>query len=208
MGSILKFLFGTVVVVALVAIVGRLFFFELAKTQSYSMVPTLVAGDVFIVWTPGLIGQGDIALCANPESPSEMIALRVVGLPGDRISFYRNHLMVNGQMVQHSIIDPIIYVDNTSGEHLEYAVNVAEEYLGGKLFHVAMMDRAGGKETGTFVVPNDHFFVAGDNRNLARDSRNFGGVPIGSCIGKATFLLWPGADSGDLHRGRRLLSKL
>jgi signal peptidase I len=208
MRGILKFLFGTIIVVAFVAIVGRIFFFELAETRSYSMVPTLVAGDVFILWTRGLIGQGDIALCANPEDPSEMIALRVVGLPGDRIAFQRNHLVINNRMIQHDIVDPLIYVDNTSGEKIEYAVKISEEYIGGSLFHVALMDRAGGGEARVLVVPKDHFFMVGDNRNLARDSRNFGSVPIESCIGRAVFLLWPGEDSGGLRRGQRLFSAL
>ena len=208
MRGFIKFLFGVIVVVAFVAIVGRIFFFELAQTQSYSMVPTLVAGDVFVVWTRGLIGQGDIALCANPESPSEMIALRVVGVPGNRISFLQNRMDIDGRVVQHEFVDPIIYVDNTSGERVEYAVKIAEEYMGGSLFHVAMMDRAGGKDARAIVVPTDHFFVVGDNRNLARDSRNFGPVPIESCIGRAVFLLWPGEDSGDLRRGKRLFSVL
>jgi signal peptidase I len=206
--KLIKFLFGVIVVVAIVAVIGRLFFFELARTKSYSMIPTLVPGDVFIVWTAGLIGQGDIAMCANPENPGELVALRVLGVPGDEISFWRNHVKIDDEVVQHSTEDPIIYVDDTSGERFEYAVNVAEEYVGGRLYHVALMDRAGGKEARPVVVPDDQFFVAGDNRNMARDSRNFGTVPIDTCIGKAIFLLWPGKDSGDLTRTDRLLSKL
>jgi len=82
-GKLLKFLFGLIVVIAVVAVVGRIFFFELGKTQSYSMVPTLVAGDIFIVSTVSLLGQGDIAVCANPDDPSELVALRILGIPGD-----------------------------------------------------------------------------------------------------------------------------
>jgi signal peptidase I len=207
-GKLLKFLFGLIVVIAVVAVIGRLFFFELGKTQSYSMVPTLVAGDVFVVSTVSLLGQGDIAVCENPDDPTENVALRVIGVPGDEISFWRNHIKLNGEVIQHSIRDPIIYVDRTSGEEMEYAVNVAEEYVGGRLFTVALMDRAAGKDARSIVVPEDQFFVVGDNRNMSVDSRNFGTVPIESCIGKAVFLLWPGEDSGTLTRTSRLLSKL
>jgi signal peptidase I len=206
--KLFKFLFGLIIVAAVVAVIGRLFFFELARTKSYSMVPTLVSGDVFIVWTAGLIGRGDVALCANPEDPAEMIALRVIGVPGDQVAFWQNHIRLNNEVIQHSVEDPILYLDDTSGEGLEYAVNVAEEYLGGRLYHVALMDRAGGKDARPVTVPRDQFFVAGDNRNMTRDSRNFGSIPISSCIGRAIFLLWPGKDSGDLRRGPRLASKL
>jgi len=208
MAKLLKFVFGLIVVVAIVAVVGRIFFFELGRTQSYSMVPTLVAGDVFIVSTVGLLGMGDIAVCENPDDPSELVALRIVGIPGDEISFWRNHIRLNGDVIQHSVLDPVFYVDRTSGEEMEYAVNVAEELMGGRLYHVALMDRAGGKEARPVVVPEGHFFVAGDNRNMSIDSRNFGTVPIESCVGKAVFLLWPAADSGDLKRTDRLLSTL
>jgi len=206
--KLLKFLFGVIVIAAIIAVVGKMFFFEVAKTKDYSMVPTLVSGDVFMVWTKGLLGKGDIAMCSNPENPSEMVALRIIGLPGEKVSFARNHILMDGYMVQHSVKDPILYMDNTSGERLEYAVNIAEEALGGKVYNVALMDRAGGKEASEVVVPNDQFFVVGDNRNMSRDSRNFGTVPIDSCIGRAVFLLWPGEDSGDLKRTKRLLSKL
>jgi signal peptidase I len=207
-GKLLKFLFGLIIVIAIVAVVGRLFFFELGKTQSYSMVPNLVAGDVFIVSTVSLLGEGDIAVCENPDDPSELVALRVIGVPGDEISFWRNHIKLNGQVIQHNVEDPIIYIDRTSGEDMEYAVNIAEEYVGGRDFHVALMDRAGGKEMKPVVVPEDQFYVVGDNRNLSVDSRNFGTIPIESCVGKAVLLLWPGEDSGSLTRTSRLLSVL
>jgi len=206
--KLLKFVFGLIVVVAIIAVVGRIFFFELGRTQSYSMVPTLVAGDVFVVSTVGLLGMGDIAVCENPDDASELVALRIVGVPGDEIAFWRNHIRLNGEVIQHSVLDPIFYMDRTSDEEMEYAVNVAEELMGGRLYHVALMDRAGGKEARPVVVPEGHFFVAGDNRNMSIDSRNFGTIPIDSCVGKAVFLLWPAEDSGDLKRTKRLLSTL
>jgi signal peptidase I len=209
-GKLLKFVFGLIVVIAIVAVIGRIFFFELGKTQSYSMVPTLIAGDVFIVSTisKNNLGMGDIAVCENPDDPSELVALRIIGVPGDEVSFWRNHIKLNGSVIQHSFEDPLIYFDRTSDEEMEYAVKIAEELVGGKLYHVATMDRAGGKDARAVVVPDEHFFVAGDNRNMAVDSRNFGPIPIESCVGKAVFLLWPAEDSGDLKRGSRLLSKL
>jgi signal peptidase I len=209
-GKLLKFLLGLIVVVAIVAIVGRLFFFELGKTQSYSMVPTLVAGDIFIVSTISRhdLGRGDVAVCENPDDPGELVALRVIGVPGDSVEFSRNHITLSGEMLQHQVIDPIIYVDRTSGEEMEYAVRIAEELVGGKLHNIALMDRAGGKEAARVVVPEGRFFVAGDNRNMSVDSRNFGSIPIESCVGKAVFLLWPAKDSGDLKRTQRLLSIL
>ena len=204
----LKFLFGVVVVVALLAVIGKIFFFDLAKTNSYSMIPNLVAGDLFVVKTVGVMGLGDIAVCEDPDDPSSLVVLRIVGVPGMEISFWKNHLKIDGDVVQHAVVEPLIYVDNTSGEHMEYAVRIAEEYLGGVLYEVALMDRGQGKKARGVVVPKDHFFLVADNRNMGRDSRNFGFVPIEGCLGEAVFLLWPGEDSGDLVWTRRLLSWL
>ncbi len=44
---------------------------------------------------------------------------------------------------------------------------------------------------GPEVVPNDHFFVMGDNRNRSQDSRSFGPISVEAVVGKAFVVLWP-----------------
>jgi len=202
----LKGLFILIVILVLVAVIARIFLIELVQTNSYSMVPTLVAGDLFIVKTVGKLGLGDVAVCANPEDDSNMVVLRILGLPGQTVAGWRNHIQVDGEVIQHEVVEPIIYEDNTSGEQLKYAVRIGQEYVGGQLYEVALMDTSGRKDFADTTVPEDSFFLVGDNRNMARDSRNFGPVPIDSCIGEAMFLLWPGDDSGDLAFSDRVLS--
>ena len=206
--KLFKGLFVLLVVVVVLAVIGRIFFFQLGVTESYAMVPNLVAGDLFAVRTVGKLGLGDIAVCEDPENPASLVVLRVLGVPGQTIRFRRNHIVIDGDMIQRSMIDPIFYVDDTSGEGLEYAVRVGQEIVGGQMFDVALMDRAGGKEQREIEVPSGHFYLVGDNRNMARDSRHFGPVPIESCMGEALFLLWPGEDSGDLLFENRVLTWL
>jgi signal peptidase I len=201
----LKGLFVFIVIVVLAAVIARIFFIELVQTNSYSMVPTLVAGDLFVVRTVGKLGLGDVAVCTNPEDESNMVVLRILGVPGQTVSGWRNHLKVDDEVIQHELVEPIFYEDNTSGEELQYAVRIAQEYVGGQLFEVALMDNSGRKDFGEITVPDDSFFLVGDNRNMARDSRNFGPVPIDSCIGEAVFLMWPGDDSGDLKFSDRVI---
>lgn len=202
--KLLKGLFVFIVIVVLAAVIGRIFFFELVQTNSYSMIPTLTAGDLFIVKTVGKLGLGDVAVCRNPEDEANMVVLRIVGIPGQSVSGWRNHIKLDGDVVQHDVVDPIFYEDNTSGETLKYAVRIAWEYVGGQRYEVALMDKGGRRDFREVTVPDDSFYLVGDNRNMAQDSRNFGPVPIDSCIGKAVFLLWPGEDSGDLQFADRV----
>ncbi len=208
MRKFLKFIFGLIVVFAILAVIGRIFLFELAHTSSYSMVPNLVSGDLFLMRTVGLLGQGDIAVCENPEDSSSLVVLRVMGIPGDTVALWKNHLKINGEVLQHNVVDPISYSDTTSDETLDYDVKVAIEHYGGRVYEVALMERGSGKQMDEVSVPEDYFFVVGDNRNMARDSRNFGMVPIDSCLGSAFFLLWPGDDSGTLMFKNRLFTWL
>lgn len=201
----LKGLFVFVVVVVFAAVIARIFLVELVQTNSYSMVPTLVAGDLFVVRTVGKLGLGDVAVCKNPEDESNMVVLRILGLPGQTVAGWRNHIKLDGEVVQHELIDPIVYEDDTSGERLKYVVRVGQEYVGGQLYEVALMDKGSRKDFRELTVPSDSFFLMGDNRNMARDSRHFGPVPIDSCIGEAVFLLWPGDDSGDLQFADRVI---
>ena len=185
------------------AVICRVFFFELVQTNSYSMIPNLVSGDLFLMRPGALLGAGDVAVCEDPEDPDSLVVLRVVGLPGEEISFWKNHIRIDGDVVQHSIEDPLLYVDNTAEEEFEYVVRIAVENFGGQVYTVALMDKGSGKGGGKTVVPNDHFYLVADNRNMGRDSRNFGPVPIDSCVGKAVLVLWPGEESGDLTRFSR-----
>jgi signal peptidase I len=208
MAKLLKGLLYLLLILAVLVLVGRIFVFQLGHTQSYGMVPNLVAGDTFVVRTAGRLGLGDLAVCADPERDGSLVVLRVMGLPGQTVAFKHNHIVIDGEMIQHDVVEPALYVDGTSGEELTYAVRVASEYVGGRLFQVALMDRAEGKTHRGMEVPDEHFFLAGDNRNMARDSRHFGPVPIASCVGAAVFLLWPGPDSGDFTFRSRALSWL
>ncbi len=203
---LLKGLFYLLIVLLALAVLGRIFFFQLGRTQSYSMIPNLVPGDLFAVRTVGKLGLGDVAVCENPEEPSSMVVLRIIGVPGERVAFRHNHLVLDGKMIQRSMVEPINYVDDSTEEELTYAVRIGQEYIGGQMFEVALMDRAGGKKHRELTVPQEHFFLAADNRNLGRDSRHFGPVPIESCVGEAVFVIWPGDDSGDLLFTDRLFS--
>ncbi|MCP4600543.1 MAG: signal peptidase I [Proteobacteria bacterium] len=207
MFSALRKLFKLIVFLAVVAIIGRIFFFDVAETNSHSMIPNLVPGDIFLVYRRGVLGPGDIAVCKNPENPDSLIVLRIFGVPGSTISIRSDIPYINGKQKDHMLSEGIIYEDNNSGEHLEYYVAIAHEYVGGKTFTIALMDRAGNRNFKEHEV-EDGFFLLGDNRNRARDSRHFGEIRVEDCIGRAMVIAWPGEDCGDLKRKDRILEWL
>jgi signal peptidase I len=208
MKATLKFLLYFAMTVAFLAILGRIFLFEVGRVGNYSMVPNLIPGDIFLMRKVGLLGTGDIAVCPNPENPGELVVGRIIGVPGDTLRIKKNRLNINERQIHYQFIEPIIYFDNTTEETMEYVVKRAEEKLGGTLYTLAFMDISNGQEFRETTVPDGQFFLLGDNRNMAYDSRNFGFVPIDSCLGEAVFLLWTKADNGDLKQSARVLSWL
>lgn len=205
--KIITHLFGFIVVIVLLAVIGRIFFFQIVRTDSYSMVPTLVAGDIFLVLTRGELKPGHIAVCQNPDDSGAMVVGRVVAKEGSTVAVEKNSLRLNGHKIEHQFTGKRMYVDRSSGEDLKYLVSLADEYIGGHTITVAYMERAGDKNLRETEV-EDGLFLLGDNRNMARDSRHFGEVVAEDCIGKALVLVWPGEDSGDFKRKTRFLEWL
>lgn len=204
--TLLKGIFWIVVLLALILIIGRIFFFEIARTDSYSMVPNISAGDTFLVFTRGKLGPGEIAMCKDPENPGMMVLGRIMGVPGSTFAIYQNQLNINGAEIQKQYDGPeLLYVDNTGGEHAEFIVKSAIEKVAGHVYNVALMSRAGPQSFDKTEVEKG-FFLLGDNRNRARDSRDFGEIPIADCVGTPFLIAWPGPDSGDFKFKNRFLN--
>jgi len=142
---------------------------HLSLVQGCSMRPTIRDGDRLVVesLSPrlGAIARFDVVILRNPRNPAEDFVKRVVGLPGERITFRRGRLLVDGRVVP------------------EFFPKVVE-------FH----------DCREWVVPPEHYFVAGDNRPLSLDSRSFGVVPRTLLRGKVQYRLWPPARLGPLAR--------
>ena len=74
---------------------------------------------------------------------------------------------------------------------------VFEEINGNMKYNIFLAESPHNKTTGDFekiTVPEHHCFVLGDNRNLSRDSRDFGPVPLATIKGRADYIYWPAMD--------------
>jgi signal peptidase I len=163
---------------------------------SGSMIPTLRVGDHFHVLktaNPHEVPQrGDVVVFNIPSKGTDYVK-RVIGLPGDTVQMQGGLLFINGSAVTR---EPAGDYDDGRGRVL----TLYREILPGGRSHdiVERGDDDFLDNTPVFTVPPGHLFMLGDNRDNSQDSRlaDFGFIPVGNLIGRATFIYW----SSDLGR--------
>lgn len=184
----------------------RSFLFEPFQIPSGSMIPTLKVGDFILVnkFTYGIRmpilnsviipvnkpQRGDVMVFYPPHQPNVSFIKRVIGLPGDEIRYTNNVLYVNGTEIKQTELFkkvPELYSPCMSyGSQL----TVVEEALGDKVHQMQKCDVPGDtSRNGTWIVPEGHYFMMGDNRDNSQDSRVWGTVPEKNIIGKA-IVVW------------------
>jgi signal peptidase I len=194
--------------VILAVLLLRSFLVEPFRIPSGSMMPTLLVGDFILVnkFDYGIrlpvlntkiidIGEpkrGDVVVFRYPKDPSVDYIKRVVGLPGDRIGYYNKILHINGKPIAQ--VPAGVYVGKGSGVSMSGA-GERQEQLGDVQHQILVMPRTPGLE-GEFVVPENEYFVMGDNRDNSNDSRYWGTVPEENLVGKA-FRIWMNWDSAN-----------
>ncbi len=192
--------------VILAVLILRSFLVEPFRIPSGSMMPTLLAGDFILVnkFTYGIrlpalntkvmeINEpvrGDVVVFRYPKEPSVDYIKRVVGLPGDTISYYGRQIYVNGQLVRQQQVG--IYTSAGAGLSMNGAEQRTEKL--GEVEHSILLQAGRSSVDGEFAVPAGHYFVMGDNRDNSNDSRYWGFVPEENLVGKA-FMIWMNWDS-------------
>jgi len=176
----------------------RSFLVEPFRIPSGSLEPTLLVGDFVAVnkfaygfrlpvWEKKVISianpkTGDIAVFRWPPDPSYDYIKRVIGVPGDKISYHNKVLTVNGKKAEQKFIEYAI--DESSGK----AVALYKENLNGVEHDIFVRAEVPAVDF-DLVVPEGNYFMMGDNRDDSADSRFWGFVPDSYLRGKA-FLVW------------------
>jgi signal peptidase I len=203
----------TIIYAALIAVGIRTVAFEPFNIPSGSMIPTLLVGDYLFVskfsygysrhsmpFSPNLFEgrifgrmpeRGDVAVFKLPRDNATDYIKRIVGLPGDRIQVRGGILHVNGQAVRRESLGPF----TVEGDGPRITVRRYRETLPGGRGHeiLEMQDDGGFDNTPEFLVPAEHVFVMGDNRDNSLDSRAMGAVgfvPLENLLGRAEIIFF------------------
>lgn len=125
---------------------------------------------------------GDVAVFRWPPNPAFDYIKRVIGTPGDQISYHNKILTLNGREIPRTFIE--FTVDESSGA----AVTKYRENLNG-VSHDIYIRPSVPAEDFDIIVPPGYYFMMGDNRDDSADSRFWGLVSDDMLRGKA-FLVW------------------
>ncbi|GEK89765.1 signal peptidase I [Alkalibacterium putridalgicola] len=149
----------------------RLYVIAPVRVEGASMEPTLHDGDRLILNKVGDIDRFDVIVFPSPEDNDKQFIKRVIGLPGDEITFTDQTLYIDGETIEEDYID-------LSG--------VSESDLQSLNSNFSLASIEGVEE-----VPEDAYFVLGDNRVNSKDSRSFGFIEKDSVTGKTSLRIWP-----------------
>ncbi len=180
-----------IVISVVVAIIIKTFFFQAFYIPSASMVDTLEVNDRVLVnklsYRFGAIERGDILVFDSPEAVEverslvQRIVRRVgeaTGLVSPDTVLIKRVIGLPGETVE--VRDNQVYVNDSP---------IAEPYLAGGVTT---------RDMDPEMVPADHVFMMGDNRNQSRDSRAFGPIERDEIVGRAFVRVWPATRWGGL----------
>jgi len=205
----------------------RSFVIEPFKIPSGSMIPTLLVGDFILVnkYTFGIRlpvlnkkildinepKRGDVLVFRYPEDPSIDYIKRVIGLPGDTITYHNKQLIINGEVTKMEYEGDYKYIESGFGyvyadQFSEYfkeenhSILINQDVKGMQYSNVRQFEfreNCKYRRTGfTCEVPAGNYFTLGDNRDSSSDSRYWGFVPEENIVGKAFMIWWNFGDFG------------
>ncbi len=163
----------TVVIALAIFVIAYLFLFQPHQVRGSSMYPNLHDADYLLTdkisYRLSQPKRDDIVIFVAPKNEEYDYIKRVIGLPGESVSITEDYrVKVNNEILS----EPYLPSDFKT--------------FGGTFLEAGR----------TINVPQDEYFVLGDNRNHSSDSREWGFVPRKNIIGKAWFRYWPVSQMG------------
>jgi len=135
--------------------------------------------------------RGDVVVFKTPADNRTDYIKRLIGLPGDTVQFIDGELYLNENQILKTVKskDDFLYC----GKSKIKVTKFTEKLPGGKMYTASYRDDYSYENSDKFVVPKDHFFFLGDNRDCSKDSRflsDVGYVHKNNLVGKAQILFF------------------
>jgi len=179
------------IVIVIIVLLIRAFVAQAYNIPSGSMKPTLLVGDFILVnklvYRFSEPQRGDIVVFKYPIDPNIDFIKRIIALPGEEVEVRNNQVFINGK--------PLPLIEVGRGEENGLRKVIYEEVLPeGKKHKVQFYEDFpfSKRDFGPVVVPPNHYFVMGDNRDNSEDSRYWGFVPRENIVGKAFVIYFSG----------------
>ena len=214
----------TIFYALIIAIFIRSIFFQPFYIPSSSMEPNLLVGDRLFVtkysygyskhsfpFSPNIFSgriiynqpkRGDVVVFKTPADNRTDYIKRLIGLPGDTVQFIDGNLFINENQVLITIKSSN---DKLFCGNKIIKVNTFKEKLpNGKIYYASYRQNYSFQNSDKFIVPNNHFFFLGDNRDCSKDSRflsQVGYVHKNNLVGKAQILFF----SSNTNKGSALI---
>ena len=203
----------TIFYALIIAIVIRSLFFQPFYIPSSSMEPTLLIGDRIFVskftyglskhsfpFSPPIFNgrffesiptQGDLVVFKTPADNRTDYIKRLIGLPGDKIQFLDGEIYINENKILRKKIDSNYKI---RCGNFPFNVKAYEETLPNGKKYIAVYNSINTTQnTELFIVPDNHYFFLGDNRDCSKDSRyltSVGYVKSVNLVGKAQIIFF------------------
>ena len=203
----------TLLFALVIAIIIRSLFIQPFYIPSSSMEPTLSVGDRLFVtkysygysnhsfpFSPPILEnrimftipeRGDVVVFKTPADNRTDYIKRLIGLPGDRIQFINSNLYIDNSEILKSRIskNDKIYCGNMTIDVFTFE----EKLPNGKSYTSVYSKDFPYQNSDIFIVPENHYFFLGDNRDCSKDSRflsSVGYVHKDNLVGKAQFIFF------------------
>ena len=203
----------TIIYALIIAVIIRSLFIQPFYIPSSSMELNLLVGDRLFVtkysygyskhsfpFSPPIFKnrildklpeRGDIIVFKTPADNRTDYIKRLIGLPGDTIQFIDGDLYLNNNQVLKSLLN-----DNENifcGNQLINVSTFEEKLPNGKSYIASYRNDVSFQNSDKYVVPDNHYFFLGDNRDCSKDSRylsSVGYVHKDNLVGKAQFIFF------------------
>lgn len=174
----------------------RLFLWLPVQVDGHSMDPTLANNQRVIVLKHTSIERFDIVVAKELEDgKTKQIVKRIIGMPGDTITYQNDKLTVNGKEVKEEYLKEFQTAFAKDKLQKEYAYN--DDKSKSSYFQQLAKDakafttNADGNTTFSVTVPEGKYFLLGDNRIVSKDSRVVGYFDKSALVGEVKFRFWP-----------------